>query len=138
MLQFVDPESVLRIDVFRANGATLSRSSNLDLPSGMIQLISLEDLAARMARLALDLVAEVSVPAKHAADILHLAELVDPTKAETAWLDHRRPGHPISYEESITLLQRLIPARPHLLMTPDYSRDAEVVCPRCRSMALFG
>jgi hypothetical protein len=55
MLQCIDPESALRIDVFRAYGGTIGRAIEVDLPVGSLRLISLEDLAARMARLALDL-----------------------------------------------------------------------------------
>jgi hypothetical protein len=131
ILQFVDPESALRIDVFRAYGATLSRSSNLNLPTGMIQIISLEDLAARIARLALDMAGETPIPSKYATDFLRLAGLVDPATIETAWLDQRKPGHPGSFKEANQLLQDLIPARPDLLMTPTYSQDPAAVCSRC-------
>src|SRR6266481_3400611 len=33
MLQFVDPDSALRMDVFRACGGTMTRTVRLDLPS---------------------------------------------------------------------------------------------------------
>jgi hypothetical protein len=56
MLQCIDPESALRIDVFRAYGGTLGRAIEMDLPVGPMRMISLEDLAARMARLALEMV----------------------------------------------------------------------------------
>ena len=35
------------------------------------------------------------------------------------------------------LLQRLIPDRQDLLITPDYSKDTEKVCPRCRTTTAF-
>jgi len=134
MLQFIDAESALRIDVFRACGDTMRRTTNLDLSAGMIQLISLEDLTARTARLALDLADGAPTPSKHAADFLRLAELVDATEAETAWLDHRKPGQPASFQEAGNLIQYLIPARQNLLITPDYSKDADNVCSRCESI----
>src|SRR5262249_32935383 len=55
MLQFIDAENALRIDVFRSHGDTMRRTSNLDRSADIIQLISVEDLTARTARLALDL-----------------------------------------------------------------------------------
>ena len=58
MLQLIDPDSALRIDVFRAYGATMRMTVRLDLPTGMPQLISREDLVARAARLALDLASD--------------------------------------------------------------------------------
>lgn len=139
MLQFIDAESALRIDVFRACGHTMRRTTNLHLSAGMIQLISLEDLTARTARPALDVADGATTPSKHPADFLRLAELVDATEVETAWLDHRKPGQPASFQEARSLLQYLIPARQNLLITPDYSKDADDICSRCEStLAPFG
>lgn len=137
MLQAIDRESALRIDVFRVYGAAMSRTSNLDLSTGTIQLISLEDLVARAARLALDLAAGVPTPSKHVTDFQRLAELVDPAEMETVWCDHRKPEHPVSFEETNRLLHRLIPVCHDLLITPDYSKDTEKVCPRCRTTSAF-
>jgi hypothetical protein len=137
ILQFVDPDSALRIHLFRAFGATMSRTTRLDLPSGTIQLISLEDLVARAARLALDLTGDVPTPSKYARDFLRLVELVDPAEVEEAWRDQRKPGPRETFEETNTLLQDLIPARHDLLITPDYSNDTAEVCPRCAPTATF-
>jgi hypothetical protein len=137
MLQLVDQENALRIDVFRACGATMSRTSTVDFPSGPMQLVSLEDLAARAARLAFDLAEGVPAPSKHAADFLRLAALADPAQVETAWRDHRKPGQPASFAEANGLLQHVIPARGNLPITPDYSKDAGEVCPRCKATAAF-
>src|SRR5216683_3886183 len=62
MLQLVDAEGKLRIDVFRSYGDTMCRTCNLDLSGCMIKVISLEDLTARTARLALDLAGGVPTP----------------------------------------------------------------------------
>lgn len=137
MLQFIDPESALRIDVFRAYGATMSRTSNLDFPAGTIQLISLEDLVARVARLALDLAGEVPPPSKHAKDFLRMVELVDPVEVEPAWRDQRKPGQPASFDETNSLLRDLVPVSQNLLIPPDYSKDAQQVCPRCSTTSAF-
>ena len=53
----------------------MSRAISTDLPSGEIQLISLEDAVAREARLLLDLHEGTSVPAKHVHDYLRLCEV---------------------------------------------------------------
>src|SRR4051812_2130894 len=55
ILQLIDGDTSLRVDVFRAYGATMSRTTNAELGSIAVRLISLEDLAARAARLVLDL-----------------------------------------------------------------------------------
>jgi hypothetical protein len=137
LLQFIDPASALRVDVFRAYGDMMSRTFNLELPTGTVRLISLEDLVARTARLTLDLAGDVPTPFKHATDFLRLAELVDPAEVESAWGDHRKPGQPASFEETNRLLQHLIPARQVLLITPDYSKDAEKICSRCMTTDAF-
>jgi hypothetical protein len=137
MMQFIDQESALRIDVFRADGSTMSRTSNLEFSTGTIQLTSLEDLVARAARLALGLAVGVPTLSKHATDFLRLAELVDPAVVETAWRDHRKPGQPVSFAETESLLRHLIPVRQNLLVTPDDSKETEEVCPRCRTTTAF-
>lgn len=131
MLQMIEPNSAVRVDVFRACGATISRTSRLELPSGAVRLISLEDLVARTARLALDLAEGVPTPSKHAMDFLRLSDLVQPADVEIAWRDHRKQKHPEGFEEANRLLHKLIPARPDLLITPEYSKSADAVCLRC-------
>jgi len=76
MLQAVDPDSAVRVDVFRAYGRVMSRTSSADGPAGAIRLISLDDLTARAARLSLDLACGVPVARKYARDFLRLAERV--------------------------------------------------------------
>jgi hypothetical protein len=137
LLQAVDTESVLRIDVFRAYGAILNRSSDLIFPTGIVRLISLEDLIARLARLTLDLTAQIETPAKHAMDFLRLVELVDTKAVKAAWRDHRKPAHPATFKETSSLLHAVIGTRSNLLITPDYSKDATMVCPRCVNTGRF-
>jgi hypothetical protein len=137
LLQAVDAESAVRIDVFRTYTDILNRSSDLILPTGIVRLISLEDLIARLARLTLDLAGQVETPAKHALDFLRLMELVDPKAVEAAWCDHRKPAHPATFKETSSLLHAVIATRSDLLITPDYSKDATVVCPRCVNTGRF-
>jgi hypothetical protein len=137
LLQAVDAESAVRIDVFRTYTDILNRSSDLIFPTGIVRLISLEDLIARLARLTLDLAGQVETPAKHALDFLRLMELVDPKAVEAAWCDHRKPAHPATFKETSSLLHAVIATRSDLLITPDYSKDATVVCPRCVNTGRF-
>jgi hypothetical protein len=137
LLQAVDAESAVRIDVFRTYTDILNRSSDLIFPTGIVRLISLEDLIARLARLTLDLAGQVETPAKHALDFLRLMELVDPKSVEAAWCDHRKPAHPATFKETSSLLHAVIATRSDLLITPDYSKDATVVCPRCVNTGRF-
>ena len=137
LLQFIDPETALRIDVFRACGATLQRATHGDLGFGPMAVVSLADLAARAARLSLDLAHGGPVPAKHARDYLHLVTAVPPAELAAAWADHRKPSHPTEFCEVRSVLEDLIPSHPDLLNTPEYSQNPDEICPRCQAVAAF-
>jgi hypothetical protein len=137
LMQAIDADTCLRVDVFRAFGETMRRTISMDLPAGRLHLISLEDLVARTARLALDLAGGVPTPAKHAVDFLRLMELAGPADIETAWRDQRKPQQPASFDEAASVLERLIPSRKDMLIYPDYSRDATEICGRCAPTAAF-
>jgi len=131
MMQLVDADTSLRVDVFRADGGIVSRAISVDVPSGPLRVISVEDALAHEARLLLDLDAGVPVPAKHAADCLRLAELVKSSNMETAWQDHRKPTHPMTFRETNTLLKRLVATRRELLINLEYSKNTAEICRRC-------
>lgn len=131
MMQLIDADTSLRVDVFRADGGIISRAISVDVPSGPLRVISVEDVVAHEARLLLDLDASVPVPAKHADDYLRLAELVKSSNMETAWQDHRKPTHPMTFDETNTLLKGLIATRRNLLISLEYSKDTAEICPRC-------
>ncbi len=137
LLQSIDAESALRVDVFRRYGAEMQRTSVADLSFGTIRIISFEDLVARTARLALDLAKNHPTPSVHVTDFLRLAELGEPVEIETVWVDHRKPWHPATFADACALLNELIPARRHLLVRRDYSKDTESVCARCKGTAAF-
>ena len=117
LLQFVDPETALRIDVFRAFGDTMRRTSNAKRADGTLRLIALEDQLARSARLALDLAGGVPIPSKYATDFLRLTELKH-GGMEIAWQEQRKANHPATFEEAARLLRALIPQNRDLLITP--------------------
>jgi hypothetical protein len=137
MMQLVDADTSLRVDVFRADGGIISRAISVDVPSGPLRVASMEDVVAHEARLLLDLDESVPVAAKHADDYLRLAELVKSSNMETAWQDHRKPTHPMTFGETNRLLKELIATRRNLLITPDYSKDAAEVCRRCVGTSPF-
>src|SRR5215469_4866853 len=131
MMQLIDADTSLRVDVFRANGGIMSRAISVDVPSGPLRVISVEDVLAHEARLLLDLDASVPVAAKHADDYLRLAELVKSSDMEAAWQDHRKPTHPMTFGETNILLKRLIATRRNLQINLEYSKDPAEICPRC-------
>jgi hypothetical protein len=137
MLQLVDAGASLRVDLFRTNASIMSRALAAEFPFGSLPVVSLEDVVARAARLLLDLGAGVPVAAKHARDYLRLAGLAEPSLAEIAWRDHRRPAHPMTFRETGALVRSWMETRPGLLIDPVYSTDTGEVCPRCVETAAF-
>jgi hypothetical protein len=131
VVQLVDAEEALRIDVFSAYGSTLTRSRLRDSPIGVIPVVSAEDLAARSASLVMELERGQEVARKHAEDFEWLAEFVDPAQVEIAWQDHRRENDPSRFREAWARIRDMVPSCATLLVTPDYSQDADAICPRC-------
>ncbi|HEX4807340.1 MAG TPA: hypothetical protein VH325_00330 [Bryobacteraceae bacterium] len=137
MLQCVEPDSAVRVDLFRAYGGVMSRAIRVETTLGSLRIVSYEDLAARTARLAIDLAGGVPIPAKHGRDFLRLIETLEPERVEAAWQDHRKPGHPVSFQEAAQQLRALIRTRIDLLISPEYSKDIYQVCGRCHESGAF-
>ena len=137
MLQIVDAYAGLRIDVFRASQATLSRTSVFEFPCGPVRIVSAVDLLARHTRLLLSLAEEIPVASKHARDFVRLLDIVIIRDALVAWPDHRRPDHPENFADAIALVRELMKSRRDLLITPQFSKDMHQSCPRCTSHGRF-
>jgi len=142
LLQSVHPETAVRIDIFRAYGGTTARAMPIELGGVAIRMVSLEDLAARTARLVMGLATDEQVPAKHARDLLRLLAMLeigqtDAQQVNSAWQEHRKPGYPATIAEAAQLLTGLIATRPGLQIVPIYSRDTTASCSRCESTAAF-
>jgi hypothetical protein len=138
ILQAIDPDEALRIDVFRAFSASIERACKVHFADMTVRLISLEDLVARTARLVMELVRRVPVPAKHARDFVRLIELVRPEGIEIVWQEHRRPNDPASFLEAKKLGEQMILTHQDLLITPQYSTDLAEACKRCAPTSAFG
>lgn len=136
MLQAIDVDEAIRIDVFNDGGAASRRAQTIVLSGWLTQIISIEDLLARMARLSLDIGHGEVVPAKHVRDYLRLLKLADIDAVETVWAEHRRENHPATFRKARELLQDWISNRQELLITPTYSTTFEN-CKRCMSTPYF-
>jgi hypothetical protein len=135
--QLIDADTSLRVDLFRVDEGIMNRTISVDVPSGPLRVISVEDVLAHEARLLLDLDASLPVPAKHADDYLRLVELVKSSNMEAAWQDHRKPNHPMTFDEASTLVKRLIATHRNLLISPEYSKDTAETCRRCVPTSSF-
>ena len=137
LAQFIDAETKIRIDVFRAYGSTVRRARPVELSLGTALVISVEDTTARFVRLLLQLREGVSVASKYADDLIRVLKLINPGAAERVWLDHRLTQHPTDFREACGIALELIETRPHLLVVPEYSKNAAEPCCRCVSSDRF-
>jgi hypothetical protein len=137
LVQLVDADEAVRIDIFRARGATMARCQTVSFRTGPIQIVSLEDLAARDASLVMDLERGSPVALKRAEDFERLAEALDAGQVEIAWRDHRRETDPATFYEACGHIRELVRSRGELLIVPDYSHDGDAVCPKCEETRPF-
>ena len=131
LLQAVNPQTGVRVDIFRAYGNAIARAISIDLCGAPMQIVSMEDLIARTARLCMGLTAQEQLPLKHAQDFLRLLPLAGCDEVEAAWQDHRKPNHPGSFAAVAGMLQNLIVTRTDLQIVPAYSQDVLATCSRC-------
>jgi len=133
LLQLVDRDRALRIDLFRAFGATMSRARTLPGPLAPLRrVVSIEDLAARYtSHVYAHLLENHPVERKHAQAFLRLARF-DTFKSidrNDAWHDHRQ-GLNESFVEACRTAEHLLGLRPDLLFQQKYS-GVVLPCDRC-------
>ncbi len=132
LLQAFDPETGVRVDVFRAYGAVMDRAAPIELPSGPIAMISAADLTARAARLSWDICEDKPVVFKYVRDALRLADSVPMAAVEAVWPDHRKSGQPFRFADAITEIRRQSAAHSERLVELVYARNPDEICTRCR------
>jgi hypothetical protein len=137
LLQLVDPDERVRVDIFRACGATMARRQTLAFGKITLQVISLEDLAARLASLLMALEKGETVASKHAEDFKSLLPFVDPEGVESAWRDQRKLTDVATFKEASFRVENLIESRSNLLVVRKYSQDVNSICPRCEETGPF-
>ncbi len=137
MLQAVDPDSSVRIDVFRAYGSEMNRAQKIELVQSVFHIVAFEDLVARHARLCCDLLRGRKLAPKYARDFLRMLDFARPWHIENVWQEHRKSDDPKSFWEAAASLREVIVERTDLLAPPMYSSDVHEVCPRCESTAAF-
>jgi hypothetical protein len=137
MLLGVDPETGVRVDVFRAYGMEMERTSPVEIATLAVRTISVQDLVARHARLNWDLAEGIPVAPKYARDFLRLIELVTTDEVERIWQEHRKFPSPESFAETALELRRTIASQSDLLIPPTYSTKVDEVCQRCQGGGAF-
>lgn len=137
MLQAVDPDTSVRIDVFRAYGSEMKRAQKIELGGLVFQIVAFEDLVARHGRLCCDLLRGQTLAPKYARDFLRMLDFARSGDIENVWQEHRKPDDPKRFSDASAWLREVIAERADLLRAPVYSTDVDEVCPRCESTAAF-
>jgi hypothetical protein len=137
LLHAIDPDTAVRIDVFRAYGSEMQRSLPIDWDGASFRVVAIEDLVARHARLNWDLLEGKPVAPKYARDFLRLLEVVSLDDVLTIWQEHRKPQCPQSFVDTVVELRRAISSSSHLLVPPNYSTNVDEVCDRCHGSNAF-
>ena len=135
LVQVIDPNTALRVDIFREFVGQLTRSTPVLFRGHDAIVVASGDLVARLTALLLDLEYGEPVQAKHARDLSVLMEHADAMAARAAWPNHRRARHPASFDEAHCKVAELIRSRADLLVEPCYS--AALPCPKCRDFGVL-
>ena len=136
LLQLVDHERVIRIDIFRAYGLSLTRTRRLQLGGLLLPVMSLEDLLARTtAHVLSHLRAQRPIESKYVRTFVRLSGLRDGVLVGHAWRDHRA-GIDSAFEEASDEAHPLIHLHPELITNESYSTTI-TPCARCASYGKF-
>ena len=136
LLQLVDKESALRVDLFRAFGATLTRAGVVDEQTGRLLVLAVEDLVARStAHVCGRLRQGRPIDVKYVRAFTRLAGLGEPPRLTAAWRDHRQelPG---TLEEATREANELLLRCPDLLVRETYSAVV-TACDQCQDHGPF-
>jgi hypothetical protein len=136
LMQVIDPNRAVRVDVFRAVGATLSRSAPLNVETGRLGVVAAVDLLARVtAHVYGSLHRERAIDTKYVRAFLDLSTFDSEPELEAAWLDHRA-DIAASFEDASRDTRRLLALRRELVITETYSA-AITPCAQCQDYGRF-
>lgn len=136
LLQLVDQPRAIRIDLFRAFGASLSRASTVTDETGDLEVLSIEDLVARTTALVCGRLRRgETIDVKHVVAFSRLRGLGQSRVLAAAWNDHRQqvPG---TLEDASREAVQLLEAHPELSVVEEYT-STPVICGRCRAHGAF-
>jgi hypothetical protein len=137
LIQFVDAEDAVRFDIFSACGATLARSRSAQIGSIAVKIVTIEDMASRIASEMMDFVRGEAIPSKCAADYSRVVGAVDPVLVETAWQEQRRTIDPDTFAEARSLIDNGLQIGSGRLFEHVYSDNVSAVCMHCEDREPF-
>lgn len=136
LLQLIDPERAVRIDLFRASGSTLPRSTRLGGDTDPLDVVGVEDLVARTtAHVCAALRRGRPLETKYADAFRRLSGLNRSDRLDEAWDDHRE-GLSMTIDDAIHEASRLLEIHRELLVDRRYSAVV-TACERCQTYGAF-
>lgn len=136
-LQLVDPEQRVRIDVFTACGDTFARARPAWIGDLQTKVVTLEDVASRIASELMGFCQGDAVPPKYADDHLRARRVVDSDAVERAWREQRRRTDPSTYADAAKRIDQALRQNTGRFEATVYSTDTDSVCPHCLSTEHF-
>nr|QCL09343.1 hypothetical protein pC5.7c_476 [Rhizobium rhizogenes] len=136
-IQLVETIERVRIDVFSACGGTLERARSAQIGDLPIKVISVEDMACRIASEMMSFCRGDTVPPKCVDDHLRAVQAVEPHLVEETWQEQRREIDPTSYSGALTLITKALELNSGTFKKADYSTDIDSVCPHCENAIPF-
>lgn len=136
LLQLIDRDRALRIDLFGAFGRSVERTCRLDDDTGVLNVLSVEDLVARSTSFVCGRLQHGrTVDSKHVSSFRRLRGLGHPQRLADAWNDHRQSVLG-TIDEAAMNAAWLLEAHPELIVADQYSAETPP-CTRCHSIGPF-
>jgi hypothetical protein len=136
ILQLACPDTSLRVDIFSASGAMLTRTRPAKVRGLSIRAVTLEDMASRIVYEMMSLVRGEAISAKCSADYKRLARAINPALAEIGWQEQRRDIDPASFREACAVIDKTLCTIRTQLADPTYAKTFQI-CPHCTDSQPF-
>lgn len=131
-VQLVEPRSCTRVDIFSPRSPLLSaRTSKVNIDGTNCELLSAEDLTARLLAIVGIVLDGTSVDPKYLDALKRLMVVTDPGLTAELWNDYRRSSDPADLNDAFHAVTHMLGERSDLLRPVEYSQDINAECPWC-------
>ncbi len=138
LIMLVDEEHRTRIDVFTPGSKSFaSRLTDFRLDKLLCRIVSAEDLSAKLLSVIYPATTGLPIEPKYVESFRKLLTIADLEKLKYVWIDYRKEGQPLNFEEAAELVQRSLTLHPDLLQAGYYSQDINLACQWCCESELF-
>ncbi len=138
VIQLVDELHRTRIDVFSAFSPSLkARTREASLSGIRCQVVSVEDILARLLRLCCQVKQSEDIELKHYMNLIALLKIADFDILKELWREYRKDHQPQDWEEVLEIVQQKIETDPTVLQEQKYCKDVKMLCSWCCKSNLF-